>query len=691
MVPEFARAVHAPLFERHSCFLAGPLVAGQRQVLLERLQVLLAAGVPGYAILVLLPDRATARRFRRAIDRLDLGPYSTVDLQTYYGLASRLVRLFWPLVAGKAGFAAPARPPVFLNYEAAQYLMGQVVEPLLAEGYFEGLYLRPQRILSQLLDNLNKAAVADFALAEVAPRLSRAWAGEEQRLRVYEQVQTCIDRYRSHCLRHGLLDASLVFEVCNHHLIAQEEFWRYFTERYRHLLVDSAEELVPVAGDLVGRLLPRCDSALLGGDAQAGFRIFLGVDAPGATELQQQCTEVIAVVPDVCASRDMVAFADRIGAKLGQVTDGVSEGSPRLAVADVVQARYRGQMIEAVAQRIVQKIAEGVAPGEIAVVAPHADGVLRFLLSETFRAADIPFAIVRRYETLREEPVVRACLALAILAHPDWGQRLSLFDLSGALERALKPLDRLRAELIARHLYDSRSGQLKPASELNATIGERIGRAALARYEVLRAWIEVYRGGGADPWDHFLRRLFGEILSHAALEPEDAEVYSKLIASAASFREVAPAMALEGETIGQRYVEMIWSGIVAAQYLTDVDLDEAPESIALVAPVYTYLLSGHVARYQFWLDIGSANWWEPLHQPLTNHYVLTRRWNSEERWTDAVDYSIRNRNLYRLVRGLCLRCRDEIYLCASESEGHGSAQDGPLMMAVQQVLQEDRA
>ena len=146
MVPAFTRAVHGPLFERHSCFLAGPLVAGQRQALIERLRVLLAAGVPGYAILVLLPDRATARRFRQAVDRLDLGPYSTVDLQTYYGLASRLVRLFWPLVAGKAGFAAPTRPPVFLNYEAAQYLMGQVVEPLLAEGYFEGLYLRPQRI-----------------------------------------------------------------------------------------------------------------------------------------------------------------------------------------------------------------------------------------------------------------------------------------------------------------------------------------------------------------------------------------------------------------------------------------------------------------------------------------------------------------------------------------------------------------
>ena len=107
-----------------------------------------------------------------------------------------------------------------------------------------------------------------------------------------------------------------------------------------------------------------------------------------------------------------------------------------------------------------------------------------------------------------------------------------------------------------------------------------------------------------------------------------------------------------------------------------------------MAPVYTYLLSGHIARYQFWLDIGSMSWWDPLHQPLTNHYVLTRRWNRDERWTDAVDFSVRNQNLYRLIRGLCLCCRGGIYLCASDSEGDGDVQDGPLMTAVHQVLQE---
>ena len=176
-------------------------------------------------------------------------------------------------------------------------------------------------------------------------------------------------------------------------------------------------------------------------------------------------------------------------------------------------------------------------------------------------------------------------MTLAILAHPEWRQSLSVFDLSEALERALKPLDPLRAELVARHLYDLRSGQLKNASELNAKMRERIGFTAVERYEMLREWLESYRTEEPGAFDHFLRRLFGEVLSNSELEPEDAQVYSKLIASASSFRQAAPAMGLKGTDIGKRYVEMVLTGVVAAQYLTDIDLEEAPESIALVAPV----------------------------------------------------------------------------------------------------------
>ncbi len=690
MVPEFAEMVRGPLEGNYTCFLSGPLIAGQRRALVERLRFVLQAGVSGYSVLVLLPDRATARYFREEISQLELGPYGEVELQTYYGLAVRLIRLFWPLVAAEAGFAEPQTPPLFLNYESAQFALAKQVEPLFSQGYFEGLSMRPQRAISQLLDDLNKAAVNGFPLGEIGARLSQAWAGEESRLRYYEQVQHCVELFRGHCLQRGLLDASLVFEVFNRHLVEKEEFWRYFSERYRHLLVDSTEEMVPVAHDLIRRLLPQCDSALLGGDRGAGFRLFLGVDPVGVEDVLACCKHNIVVREEDCANPHLAAFAGSVGEKLGQGESRALAGRAQRAVVDLIRTPYRAQMIEAVAQRITRLVADGVAPGDIAVVAPHADGVLRFLLAETFAAAEIPFAVIRRYEALREEPVVRVCLTLAVLAHRDWQRSLAPFDVAEALGIALAPLDSMRATLLAQHVYDEDRGVLREASTLGGKLRERIGFAAVERYEALRLWIEQYGQAGPAAFDHFLRRLFGEVLASPQLEPEGAAVYSKLIASASAFRQVAPALELEPSEVGLHYCDMVFSGVVAAQYLIDSDVEMAPESIALVAPVYTYLLSGHMARYQFWLDIGSLAWWDPLHQPLTNHYVLTRRWNRDERWTDAVDFSLRNRNLHRLVRGLSLRCRDGIFLCTSEREGRGEVQDSPLLMAVQQVLQEQR-
>ena len=686
MHPEFADAASGPLNTNFTCFLEGPVGAGKSEAILERLHFLLRSGVPGYSILAILPDRAATLRYREAIADLDLGPYGVVDLQTYYGLANRLVRLFWPLVAAEAGFAEPQRPPVFLNYETSQYIMGRLINPLLAQGYFEGLAIRPQRVLSQLLDDLNKAAVNGYPLSEVERRLCEAWTGEESRLRYYAQVQECIELFRAHCLMHGLLDVSLVVEVFNRHLVDKPEFWRYFTERFRHMVVDGVEETVPVAQDLVLRLLPLCDSALLGGDERGGFRIFLGVDPEGSVRLREACKKVVAVDARGYGSADIVAFVNRVGKQLGQEVGSWEGDVSRRSGVSLIQTRYRAEMIGEVAQEMARLVDRGVAPGEIAVVAPHADGVLRFMLSEAFRAADIPFAVVRRYEMLREEPVVRACLALAMLAHPEWNLRLSFFDVGEALRLALAPIDPLRAALAGRHLYDVRSGELRPGEELNASIYQRIGAAAMERYVALRKWIATYREGEVVPFDHFLRWLFGEVLSGPELEPEDAAVYSKLIASAFSFRQAAPAMGLEGMGIGQRYTEMVFQGVVAAQYLTDLDVDAAPESISLVAPTYTYLLSGHIARFQFWLDIGSPTWWEPLHQPLTHHYVLRRSWPRGERWTDAVDFRVRNRTLFCLIRGLSLRCREGIYLCSSELEGRGESQDSPLLAAVQQQL-----
>ena len=687
MDAELAGAVVGPIDQNNTYFLEGGVGSKTAEALLARLHFLLNAGVPGYSILVLLPDRSAKNRFGEALGRAELGPYGVVDLHTYYSLACSLVRLFWPMVAAEAGFSTPHQPPVFLNYETSQYLMGQQVAPLLAKGYFEGLALRPQRILSQLLDNLNKAAVNGYPIAEIEERLRESWKGEHSRLRYYGQAQHCIELFRGHTLRQGLLDFSLVLEVFHRQLVGKKEFWRYFSERFRHILVDQLDESLPVAQDLIGRLLPRCESGMLAWNRGGGVRVFLGADVQGAAQLRHVCKKSIIAAGEQ-KNLHIEAFAVRVGDSLGQGRGVTPGGEPRWAVAALIQTRHRVQMIEEVAANILKLVEGGVAPGEIAVVAPYTDGVLRFMLGEAFRAAEIPFAMVRRFETLRDETIARACLTLAVLAHPSWGLKPLIYDVGEAFELALAPLDRVRGALAARHLYAPRGDGLVASKKLSTNIQERLGADALGRYEGLKEWLETYRRGEDLALDNFLRRLFGEVLSSPDLSPEEASVYSKLIASASSFRQVGPAIGLSDKDLGRHYVEMVRMGVVAAQYLSDQDVDLAPESIATVAPVHTFLMSQRVVRFQFWLDIGSMGWWEPLHQPLTNHQVLARHWQRGARWTDALDFEMRNRILFRLIRELADRCSDGIYLCNSDLEARGEHQDSPLLQSVQQVLQE---
>ena len=136
-----------------------------------------------------------------------------VTIVTLGGLAQRTVELFWPLVAAEAGFAQPNRPPVFLTLETAQYFMARVVGPLLAEGYFDAIVVDRNRLYSQILDNLNKAALVGFPHTEIGARLAAAWTGESSQARVYAEAQECATRFRDYCLAHNLLDFSLQYEL----------------------------------------------------------------------------------------------------------------------------------------------------------------------------------------------------------------------------------------------------------------------------------------------------------------------------------------------------------------------------------------------------------------------------------------------------------------------------------------------
>jgi len=194
-------------------FLEGPAGAGKTTVGVARLLSLLEAGVSARSILVFTPQRTLSLPYYDALQSSAVNTGGRVTFLTLGSLAQRMVDLFWPLIAGEAGFAHPERPPTFLTLETAQYYVARATRPLLEEGAFESVTIDRNRLYSQIIDNLNKSAVVGFPVTQIGQRLTAAWEGEPGRERIYEEAQICANRFRRYCLDHNLLDFSLYAEI----------------------------------------------------------------------------------------------------------------------------------------------------------------------------------------------------------------------------------------------------------------------------------------------------------------------------------------------------------------------------------------------------------------------------------------------------------------------------------------------
>jgi hypothetical protein len=728
-------------------FLTGPAGTGKTTYAVERLRELLTSQVPASSILVLVPQQTLAGPYRDLLREPGLPGAGVVDILTLNGLALRTIDLFWPLGASAAGFGRPHARPIFLTIETAQYYLRQAIDPLLKQGYFDpnvvSITISLPRLMSQILDNLNKAALIGLSHTQVGQRLAASLALEPSSRVALEHTQACVNQFRDFCLARNLLDFSLRIETFYQHLWPVEGVRQFLTSRYRHLIVDNTEEDTPFAHTILREWLPTLETALLVNDEEAGYRIFLGANWRTAQALQELSDKTIRLTESHTATANMLAFGDRMGQILGgpatnderptvsksphgedQETDiqnpkseipwtarqgrqNLKSADPRRAMT-FEQKRFYPQMIDWVVDRIAELLAAGVSPGEIVVMAPFVSDALRFSFMNRMTQRGLPARSHRPSRPLSEEPAAKTVLTLARLTFPQWHLLPEPFDVTQALHQAIADLDLIRANLLVQVVY--RPGQreetvLTSFDQIEGDVRERISYQAGVRFDALRTWLQnLSSGADATPvLDHFFSRLFDEVLSQPGFgfhgQPEAGEVVANLIDSARKFRRVAEQVPLTVNTqangpngakfpdvdqLNRAYLDMIGQGIMAAQYVRS--WDAAPEESVLITPATTFLMSNRPVDYQFWLDAGSSGWWERIAQPLTHPYVLAADWQPGRLWTDADEVAGQCDRLYRLVLGLTRRCRKQIIIVNSEIGEQGYEQRGQLLIALQQML-----
>ena len=607
------------------------------------------------------------------------------------GLGQRMISLFWPAIYRAAGFAKKNQPPAFLTLETAQYYMAWLVKPLLEQGFFQSIKIDRNRLFSQILDNLNKAAVIGIPHTKVAELLKAAWVGEPAQQHVFEEAQQCANEFRQLCLQNNLLDFSLKLEVFTHHLWTSFLCREYLTGTYRHLIYDNIEEDVPVVHDTIQQWLPSFDSALLIYDNDGGYRSFLGADPQSGKNLQAGCQEVITFASSFVHSPPLESFRHSLEARILRTGDLEVDDSIRSAVAYQAN-RYLPEMMQTVTDQVSDLVnSQGVPPGEIAIMAPFLSDSLRFSLMGALEKEHIPVRSHRPSRSLREEPATLCLLTLARLAHKDWCLNCSHYDVRSALLQAIAGLDLVRADLLAQIVFRPKrvAEGLGSFDRIRPEQQERITYRFGELYERLRIWIVEYQKAPAVELDIFLSRIFGEVLSQPGFGFHDnldaASAAARLIESAQNFRRATVRMLTQsGQFPGREYIRMVEEGVVAAQYLENQSQPAA--DAVFIAPAFTFIMANRPVDYQFWLDLGSQGWWERLYQPVTHPFVLTRRWPEGRVWTDADEVAANQATLARLTSGLIRRCREGIFLCTNRLNEQGDEQRGPLLLSVQSIF-----
>ncbi|MHB9033416.1 MAG: UvrD-helicase domain-containing protein [Anaerolineae bacterium] len=692
-----------------SLYLHGLPGSGKTQALIARMLDLVSAGIRPDQIYILVSDRSQRELYETALARSGMLVSGGATITTFYGLCQRAVALFWQLVAGSAGFAYPEREPTFLTVESTQYYLARIALPLIQEnGYFSDIKIRRERLLSQLIDNLNKSALVGFPPQEIANRLITAWAGSERRYASYQQAQDCALRFRQLCLQNSLLDLSLTVQLFAELIYPSPAYQAYISRHVRHLIVDNLEENVPVACDFIAWLRTQCRSSVLAEDDNAGYRVFLGADRQMAHAVGMQCEHQLYLERTPGMNPDPLTLANRALVSMHLPELVIPRGQAQRAVLAQCSERYWIGSIRWVANQIQALVEQGCLPGDIAVIAPYVSEVMRFALVEELRSRGIGLFLLRPATPLRDDVIIRAGLTLARLAHPSWAESeeqvlksLPREDLAEMMGVVLADLDPLRARLLAEEalapgtlVLADLSGEDPATAEKVGKLWKRLGFQLRERYELLRAWLADYAGRQQQPLDIFLEQIFGELLSLPGfglyLRADLAPSYSRLVESAAKFRRAgtslvdSPAAAGDRLDQGASYTALVLNGLASAEYVEDRPDDMS--GAVILAPAFAYLTRGLQSRYQFWCDLRVDGWWNRPNQPLTHPFVLSRNWPVGQVWYDANEDQARREILGRILVGLAARCSDGIYLASSELGINGEEQSGRLERILQNAL-----
>lgn len=677
-------------------YIEGPIGSGKTTRLVDETLGLLTRH-PSGSVLVLASNHYRQARFtEQLLMRLDK-PAGHLPVFTYAGLVRNALYDWWPLV--EARLAKSLEPegvqirPELTGMEDTEMILRWVLATS-REKYpamFEDFPGSDQSLMRQLLQRLRLRSENRLSRPEMQRRSEIL--GEICRAETAE-VEKRFDR-ASYVLR--TLDANKQLDIF-HTLLEEEPVFAAQFTGIRHLVADDLDETTPAQQAFIEHLAPQLDTLILTADVDGGTRRgYLNAHPYGWPELKNLISgETILLSRDDAfyqAGQTLLANWRETEEFASLFSD--PENS-RIAMDD--SAITRAEMLDIVTNDVLGLIAQGVSPGEIALVMPRVDNLGIYQLQHRLQRRGVNVQVLSGTRRPLDNPLCRAYIhLLQLLNSRQWEYHLSSWEMKTLLVYLLglqyldrESLDRLIA-WVAHHPDHLRQEQQTAQADQARLLPDLAGLEltlpdwVIERYERLREWTET---AVFWPFEKQFYRAFSDIITPVATDADKFDDLKRLIDSYNRQRKIFTGLLERSGGASDIPYERWWLAQVKTGTVADSPKNPpSPDPDAVIIGTPQKIIDFEITRdYQFWLDVSAREWARSDNAPLYNAWVHSSVWDEEVfdgsdnsgLMDEAFSETILRTRAGHISRTLMLLARRYVYCYASDLDDLGFTNNGLL-------------
>ena len=543
------------------------------------------------SILFIVPNSATKLNYERI---LDIEFSGALNITTYIGFIKKEIIKFWPLITENCDqIKNKSISPIFIPNSLSEYIIINKVKEQRNNGYFQDITATNRSIANSINNNINKAALALIDFKTIGEKIYLSKKNKDNIMRFsYSQMDEVIDYYINILLENGMLDKSIAVYLYENYLLKNEVYIKYLSKNIKYLIVDSLESCSNAEVDFINLISNYTIDTHIYFNENRDYSLFNNID------MDYIYKNIIDKIKDENnnTTKNNIELSDIYLLPTNVILNETSQ--------------LYSEMIEEVANKVIELINSGTKLRDIAIISPINNTILDYEIKNILNSNNINVFNTKKHNKIVDYPyanalVVATCIFYGCEEYIKEDEYISFIEI-------LLNVNRIKAYKIYRNKEEDTD------------------------YKALEEYILSKRSENLKT-SEFLIKFYIDKMLNLKDGIANVDTCKSIIYESEAFIENIKSLNLnKNNDEGKIFIEVLKSTINDYYKVSDIMQLKDSDNIILTTP-YSYISYSIDRPIQIWVDIGSNAWNMKIEKDISNLIVLRKSFKENQIYTNEME------------------------------------------------------